>query len=196
MKTSDKWIGWHFLTDDKKTQYSNEPVKVGSVIRAKGDLLLCDNGCHASRRAIDALKYAPGSVVCLVKLRGERIDGDDKSCATEREILAMADAEKTLHLFACWCATQALKAERKAGREPARASWEAIEIKVKWLAGKATDKELDAAWSAAESAAWSAAKSAAESAAKSAAKSAAESAQNKQLEKMLRKLLGRLNTNG
>jgi hypothetical protein len=65
----------------------------------------------------------------------------------------MADATKTLHEFACWCAEQALLREREAGREPDKRSWAAIETKRKWLKGKVTDEELDAASVAADAAA-------------------------------------------
>jgi len=74
-----------------------------------------------------------------------------------------------LHELACKFAETALKAERKAGREPHPDSWKAIKVKRQWLKNKVTDDQL----SAAESAAWSAARSAAESAAWSAAESAA-----------------------
>jgi len=95
--------------------------------------------------------------------------------------------ERVLHLFACAVAEDALKMERKAGRETDTRSWAAIETKRKWTEGSATDNELDAAsaaaWAAARAAAsaatsaaaWAEA-SAAESAAASAAASAAESA--------------------
>jgi len=80
---------------------------------------------------------------------------------------------KTLHLLACSFAERALRRERKDGREPDKRSWDAICVKRRWIAGKATDDELAAAESAAESAAWSEAESEAESAAESAAWSAA-----------------------
>ena len=70
-------------------------------------------------------------------------------------------SDKKLHKLACRFAEDALKRERKAGREPDYRSWAAIEAKRKWLRKEITDKELSAAWSAARftarSAAWSAA---------------------------------------
>ena len=78
--------------------------------------------------------------------------------------------DRTLRLFACWCARQVwhlLTDER---------SRNAVVVAERYADGKATSEELSAAESAAESAAWSAAESAAESAARSAARSAAESA--------------------
>ena len=61
--------------------------------------------------------------------------------------------EKELHLLGCKFAEYALKLERKNGREPHPDSWNAIKVKRLWLKGKATDEELDLAWSAARSAA-------------------------------------------
>lgn len=199
-------LAWHFLRNDRKLNYPPHTlVKVGQKLTVKPPLKLCTWGLHASKRAIDALQYAPGSIACRVELSGEILEGDDKVCATERTVLKMIDATNILHEFACCCAEEVLLREREAGREPDRRSWAAIEAKHKWLKGQITDEELraaeSAAWSAAESAAWSAAwsadrsaawdaaRAAAWSAAKSvvwsAAKSAAWSAQNEQLEKML-----------
>jgi len=117
-------------------------------------------------------------VACLVELRGEILEDKDKACAEERKCLGMVDATRILHEFLCWCAERALHTERKAGREPDPRSWKAVQTKRRWLAGKATDEELDeaaiSAWSVARSAAWNAAESVARSAA--AAEIAAESA--------------------
>ena len=174
---SEKWIGWHFLPADRMTRF--EPrvkVRKGSVLRENRPLVMCEIGLHASLRAIDALMYAPGPVVCRVELRGERLDASDKSCASERKVTAISDATAVLHEFACCCAGNALQHERKAGHEPDQRSWDAIRVKRRWLHGDATDEELSAASAAASAAARSAARSAAWSAARSAVWSAARSA--------------------
>jgi hypothetical protein len=57
-------------------------------------------------------------------------------------------------------AEDALKAERKAGREPHPASWAAPKARRAWLDGKITDAQLSEAYSAAYSAAYSLARSA------------------------------------
>ena len=73
--------------------------------------------------------------------------------------------EKELHLLACEFAEDALKLERKNGRDPHFNSWNAIKVKRLWIKGKATDEELEvaelAAWEAADSD-WEAAQSAAQ----------------------------------
>jgi len=100
---------WHFLPASRVPQWNYvRPCYVGQTLTARGDLALCENGMHASRRALDALLYAPGPVVCRVELSGEIIEDDDKMCARRRTILAMADATDTLHAFERWCALQVI----------------------------------------------------------------------------------------
>ena len=168
----ESWFGWHFLKNDGTTgQGKCKPVP-GKLMHCKGELVLCENGLHASQRAIDALKYAPGPIVQRVELSGTRIDSEDKACARSRRCLWIADASTTLHEFTCWCSEGALTAEREAVREPDPRSWAAPEAKRAWLRGEiTTDGQLDAArnaardarnatWNAARStAAWNAARS-------------------------------------
>jgi len=118
---SDKEIGWLWLP-------AHTEVKVGQTLTAEGLE-------YVSPRALDALQRYPGTTICRIDQSGT--------------VLAMADATTVLHEFACWSAEQALLGERKAGREPDKRSWAAIETKRKWLRGEATDEELDAAWDAA-----------------------------------------------
>jgi hypothetical protein len=116
---SDKVLAWLWLPECAK-------VKVGQTLTA-ARLVEC-----ASPRALDALRYAHGTIVC-------RTDPSGK-------VLAMADATKILHEFACWSAEQALL---QVGHEIDPRSWAALEVKRKWLKGEATDEELDAARDAA-----------------------------------------------
>jgi hypothetical protein len=166
---------WHFSGVDKKLRYNDERViKVGKTLKVKGPVELCERGLHASKRLIDALKFAPGPYVWFVELSGEVVHGEDKSVATERTALWGFDATDVLRKFSRKVALEAIEQtwnEDKFGAFP--------EVVKKWL--KTGDESLrsaaeSAAWSAAESAAWSAAESAAWSAAESAAWSAAESA--------------------
>src|SRR3990172_3651597 len=190
--------GWHFLAGDKRLQFgTKEVVEVGKTIEVAGPLVLCKWGLHASRRAIDALTYAPNTrnlYVCRVVLIGDIIESDDKAVATKRKVLAMADCTRTLHEFACDVAEDALK--RYGNGDPK--SMAAIHIKRKWLTGKATREELEAAEeaarAAARAAAWAAeaAAGAAASAAVAAAVAAAGAAGNKYntlLERRLKELL-------
>jgi len=201
---NNEWLGWHFLCEDGKLQFPpRKKVKVGQTLKVKGPLELCRVGLHASKNALDALGYAPGPIVCRVRLSGEIIEGDDKACATERTVLWMADATEALHRMSIWSATRALKRERKAGREPDKRSWAAIKAKEDWLAGRITDDELfaardaaraardaaraarDASWAAAWDAAWAAARDASWAAAWDVARAAERKAHDKQLTKLL-----------
>ena len=178
-------LAWHFLRDDRRLNYPPHTlVEVGQKLTVKPPLELCYRGLHASKRAIDALQYAPGPIACQVELSGEILEDDDKVCATERTVLQMLDATNILHEFACWCAEQALLREREAGQEPDPRSWAAIDAKRKWMRGEITDSELAAAWDAAwdaasaavREAAWDAARAAARAATWDTARSAARAA--------------------
>lgn len=166
-------LAWHFLKGDGTTGNKNIQVEPGQILRVEGLLKLCNHGLHASRRALDALQYAPGPVVQRVVMRGEIIEDRDKLVASERECLWLADATRTLHEFALWCAEKALKLDP----HPDQRSLNALEVKRRWLDGQASDQELDAA----RAAAWDAAGDAAGDA----AWAAAWAAQNEKLETML-----------
>lgn len=180
-----EWLGWHFLCISRKLKY--EPyttVNPGDTLMMNPPIELCKRGFHASERAIDALMYAPGPIVCRVRLSGDLRHGKYKSVVTQRTVLWMFDATEILHELACRYAYDALIAERERGRKIDTRSWAGIEAKRKWLKGEITDAELaaardaaeSAAWVAAEYAAWAAAESASEYAARDAAEYAAESA--------------------
>ena len=159
-------LAWHFVDD---TLRDGRPVpKDGEKLIFPGEPVMCERGLHASRHPFDALRYAPGAILCRVRCGGTIIEGDDKLVCTERTIVARADATEALLDFA---RMQALSVIGNYPGEPADAVLD-------WLMGDASARSAagSAARSAARSAAWSAAESAARSAAESAARSAAESA--------------------
>ena len=167
-----KVLCWHFLADDGTTLGGTKPGP-GGTETFDGKPELCKCGLHGSERAIDALAYACGGIVRRVEISGEIVRGDDKIAGTVRRELWRADATMTLHEFACRVAEQAIDGEREAGREPDPRSLAAIEMKLRWIRGEATDEELAAAWAAAGDAAWDAAGDAARAAAWDAAGDAA-----------------------
>jgi hypothetical protein len=197
-------LAWHFLKSDRKLAYPpHTPVFTGQRLTVDPDRLeLCDYGLHASERALDALKYAPGPIVCRVRLGGSILTGEDKACASERTVIAMADATETLRVFARACALDVLdkwdapavvREYLETGNEDLRVAAEEAARSAAESAADSARSAWPAAWSAArsaESAAWSAAWSA-ELAAWSAesAEAAARSKQNTRLEAMLLELL-------
>lgn len=181
--------GWHFAG---ATLRDGRPLpRAGETLTHDGKASPRTSGLHASERAIDALTYAPGAMVARVRLSGTVVPHDkDKYAASERTNLTdYVDATRTLHEFACWCATQALDREDAAGRKADPRSRAAIACKLAWLDGKATDRDLDDARYAAGAAVWDAAGAAALNAAGAAAWAAAGAAvwdaQNEMLERML-----------
>ena len=197
---------WHFLRADRRLAYPpRTPVLIGQKITVDPDKLeLCTYGLHASIRALDALCYAPGPIICRVELGGRILKSSDKVCASERTVIAMADATNTLRAFARACALDVIdKWEAPAvvrefletGNEELRESARSAAQSAAQSAARSAARLAAqlAARSAAESAAWSAARLAARSAAESAAwsaESAAWSAQNNRLEAMLLAILG------
>ena len=147
-------LAWHFLREDSRLRYGDgRIVKVGRRMCAPaGKLDVCRYGMHASENLLDALKYAPGPIVCRVELSGNIIKAGDKLVARYRKVIAMADASKELRLFTCWVASRTLK---QAGITDPRA-WKAIQTSRRFAHGKATLSELSTTWDAARAATWTA----------------------------------------
>ena len=163
---------WHFVKDDGTRAQDGVKEIIGKTYSAKGPLVMCENGMHASKRILDALQYAHGSLVRRVECWGEVQIQPDKLCSRHRKPLWQVDATRILHEFACRVAEDALKL---AGVTDERC-WQAMAAKRRWLAGQATDMDLAAACDAAWAAAWDAARYAAWAAAGAAACDAARSA--------------------
>ena len=160
---------WHFLPADRRTRYSGELVTKSSVLHVPGEIEICERGLHASRRAIDALQYAPGPIVCRVRVWGDVQEQSDKIVGSYRECISMCDATNTLHEFTCCVAETALLiADVKDKR-----CWQAIEAKRAWLRGEIDNRQLAAARAYARDAAMAAARDAARAAARDAARDAA-----------------------
>jgi len=106
-------MGWHFLYDDGKLRDRRFPPPDGEWLSVDGYIQLCSRGLHASERIIDALKFAPGSVICRVELRGDIQESyrRDKLVARERRILWHLNAKvgsRVLHEFSRWAALQVI----------------------------------------------------------------------------------------
>jgi hypothetical protein len=150
--TTEPVLAWHWLPRDKRLRNRDgRRVRPGSKLSATGRLFICSNGMHASILAHHSLQYAPGPIICRVKLSGEIIHGTDKLCARTREVLWMADATTALWEHALWCAEQALPLWRTHYPNDDRPA-KAIEAKRLHLARKISDEELDTARSAAHTA--------------------------------------------
>jgi hypothetical protein len=89
---------WHFVG---KTLRDGRPIpKDGEKLVHHGEVILCKQGLHASIHPFDALKYAPGTTLCLVECAGEVKKSDDKLVCSERTIIARMDFSEPLRYFA------------------------------------------------------------------------------------------------
>lgn len=181
------YTGWHFTATATEGR-DGWPLKAVEELPKGTKPVLCKVGLHACENPLDALRYAPGSFVRRVELRGTVLADGDKACGTERVTLAgPVDASRVLREFACACAERALLREREVGREPDPRSWAAIEVARRYARGEATVEEL----ATARSAAWAAAVGSAAWAWSAAASAAAEREwQEAELTRRLRELLG------
>ena len=148
---------WHFLTEDRILKHGDgRIVKVGKTYECEGHIILCKNGMHGSVKVTDALKYAPGPILCRVEIEECLKKGGDKIAGRKRTALAIENVSKILHLFAIDCAERALAK----AKNPDSRSIKALEVKKIWIKGEATDKELKEARAEAEAAAEEAASAA------------------------------------
>jgi len=171
-------LAWHFLADGGVAR-TGEKIEAGyvySLPRADSPRIIpcTKHGLHGSVHPVDALMYAPGPVLCRVRMWGEvKTHGcpTDKLAARHREVLWMRDISRELRLYACWCVRQVW--DRLADER----SMQAVVVAERYARGNASKKELiaarDAAWGAVVDTAWNAARDAAWDVARDAAKEAA-----------------------
>lgn len=152
MTTDTAVLAWHWITSDSKLRDGRQLV-IGEHLTMDGEPVLCERGYHGSVLILDALMYAPGSVVCRVEIGGTVAHDNDKLCGTERVALWSVDAEKVLRRFARWCALCVIH------------MWNAPQIVREFLVSGDETKRAAAwnaacgaaAWAAAGAAAWNAA---------------------------------------
>ena len=102
--------------------------------------------CHGAAGTRRIMRGLPRKMTALDVLRHEAATPADRLwCVLRSDVLS----DRTLRLFAAWCARTALDAERAAGREPDPRSCAAVEIAERYALGNADDRELRAAYAAA-----------------------------------------------
>ena len=83
---------WHFADDRLR---DGAPLPSDSeALNFSGNVAICRSGLHASRRLVDALKYAPGNTLCRVECDGVSAELDDKLVCSSRTIVWRLDAEE------------------------------------------------------------------------------------------------------
>jgi hypothetical protein len=191
MSKKKEWLGWHFLADDGKVAHARQQhggtlVVAGQKLTLNGGKIEpCVFGLHASQKPLDALQYATGSIVARVCLSGEIVEQNDKAAARSRTALWVMDASRALHICSVYYAELALDRVAARGLNVDPRSRAALEVKLRWVNGQASDSELAAAGAAAGAAAREAAGAAAWAAAGAAARDAERKLQNEMLEAAL-----------
>src|SRR5690242_14841191 len=161
-------LAWHWVNEERMLR-DGQPVEVGRVYALKRGVtpVVCMRGFHGSTWALDALRYAPGPIICLVRLSGtmhiasESAFDDDrhfdryKIAASRRRVLWMADATRVLHECAvAWETVTHFITEVNGGTVDPRVS-AALVNKRAWLNGEMAKAGADdalAAWASASAA--------------------------------------------
>ena len=150
------------------------PVPADGVwLTHEGPVFMCRSGLHFSRHPFDALRYAPGPVLCLVDVEGVVQEDGDKGVCRRRRIVRRLDASRLLREFAADCAEDVWHLVQPDAQ--LAAAW-AIDAARRFARGETDKDELAAAADAAAYAAADAAAYAAHAAADAAADAAAYAA--------------------
>jgi len=134
---------WYFATEERKLRHGDgREIRIGETHEVSGEIEMCIHGLHASKKLMDALYYAPGTIVYRVELSGKIEKGKDKLVAQKRTYLSGGiDVSETLRKFARMCALDVVDI------------WEAPEVVIRYL--KTGDKSMrDDARATALAAAW------------------------------------------
>ena len=98
---------WHFLQLDKKLQFDDgREVVEGKALSMKGfnKPACCIRGMHASEDILHAIGYAPGPVLCRVRVTGALHFGGDKLSGKRRQCLKMYGDARPMFLKAAMAA--------------------------------------------------------------------------------------------
>jgi len=130
---------WHIVGEHLRSGKSIPPD--GEWLVHEGELVLHKSGYHASKRLIDALKYADAdAAICRVEVDGKIIEDLDILVAEKCKILWRVDGEPVLRAFARWCALQVADL------------WDAPELVIEYLATGAEKLRRLTRWLAVDSA--------------------------------------------
>jgi len=163
-------MAWHFVGP---TLRDGRPVPAdGEWLEHDGPMAMCKSGLHASRKILDALRYAPGNTICRVECEDVVEEQDDKLMCRRRRILWQVDGEALLRDFARRCALDVIHL------------WDAPKVVVRYLK-TGDESSRDAARATARAAARAAARDAAWATAGATARDAARAAQNRRLTSMV-----------
>lgn len=156
-------LAWHFLAQDRRitnhkgstysgdrenSEFAGQLVTPGTklALSSPEKIELWGRGLYGSRNLLDAvIMHAPSPFVERVRLSGHIIEGrGGKLVASERETLWIMDASLTLNICAVNFAQMMLDAKRATCKVDDRLQ-NVLDVKLRWLDGRASDSELDGA---------------------------------------------------
>jgi hypothetical protein len=159
-------LAWYFSDESRTLRHGDgRKIELGSCHEVEGNPVLYEHGLHASVKLLDALQYAPGSIVYRVELSGEMVVSNDKIVAQKRTYLAGGiDVSDVLMVFArkqalsvahLWDIPPVVRGFLETGNESLKIEARAAAEAVAWDTASAA--ESAAGWAAA-SAVWAAEK--------------------------------------
>lgn len=110
---------WHFTADLLRDGRPIPPP--GQTLVHVGPVKMCRSGLHASERIIDALTYAPGTMIHRVECDDIVSLQHDKLVCRRRTILWSVDGGEILRAFARRCALDVVHL------------WDTTDVVVRWL---------------------------------------------------------------
>ena len=105
-----KTLRYKFLREGMKSQSGNIVWKLNEWQKAKGDLDMCKNGFHCSKKPYDAFSYVAGEILAIVEVRGKHLSDDNKECWKEMRVVKAYKWQKNDSvLFAIYAARLVIK---------------------------------------------------------------------------------------
>lgn len=109
----DSVLAWRFLPMNRRLAIDQAVVKAGDIYSGT-------EGIDACERAIDAIDYAPGPMLCRVRVSGDITRNRRKVVGRLFDVLWIADARWELRAFALWCGEWVLRNQQAADRKTDR----------------------------------------------------------------------------
>ena len=153
---TEQILAWHFASTQMR---DGTPLAApGGIERYDGVVEMCVSGLHASRLLMDALRYAPGTLLRRVECI-DPVEGHDKLVCYERRVLWECDMTAPLRLFARRCALDVahlwsdqmpdvVREFLMTGDKAAAAAAEAARAAAAAVAAEAAEAAAWAAWAA------------------------------------------------
>lgn len=101
---------YKFLREGLKSESGNISWKLNEWQKTEGELKMCENGFHCSKKPYDAFSYIQGEILAEVEVRGEHLADKNKECWEEMRIIRAWKWQKNDSvLFAIFAARLVLK---------------------------------------------------------------------------------------